>query len=154
MTDPRDLERLIVRELKRLPAPRAPRTLMPRVLAAVAKQEPAPWYSRPWATWPPIVQAFSLVLFAEIGAGLWTLWPHVPRLIAETGAPAAAAVMSRVASLTNQASQIAAVVRALWQVLLGPIAIFVLALTIIVSLACAAAWTAVKSVALGGASSQ
>jgi hypothetical protein len=31
-------------------------------------------------------------------------------------------------------------------------AIFVLALTVIVSLACAAAWTAVRHVALGGAS--
>jgi hypothetical protein len=48
----------------------------------------------------------------------------------------------------------AAVSRAFWNVLFGPIAIVVLGLTIVVALACAAAWTAVSRVTFGGASSQ
>jgi hypothetical protein len=48
----------------------------------------------------------------------------------------------------------AAVSRTLWNVLFGPIALGVLGLTVIVALACAAAWTAVSRVTFGEASPQ
>ena len=83
------------------------------------------------------LQALSLVLIAAAGAAVWTFWAD-----------------ARVANFVLQIKQASAVVRVLWDVLLGPIAIFVLALTVIVSLACAAAWTAVRNIALGGASSR
>ena len=58
-----DLERLVDRELKRLPQPRAPRSLLPRVMAAVAEPRPLKWYSRPWLAWPWALQAhYSLVV--------------------------------------------------------------------------------------------
>src|SRR5688500_5834544 len=70
--DPADLERLVARELRALPAPRAPRTLLPRVLAAADTSARRPWYSRAWMTWPAAWQAVSvLVLIAGIsGAAL------------------------------------------------------------------------------------
>jgi len=132
--EPADLERKVDAGLKRLPAPRAPRTLLPRVMAVVAARRQAPWYARPWLTWPIPLQALSLIVIAAAGAAVWTFWAD-----------------ARVASAVVQLKQASAVVRVLWDVLIGPIAMFVLALTVIVSLACAAAWTAVRHVALGGA---
>ena len=62
--DPVDLERLIDRELRSLPAPRAPRTLLPRVMAAANEAANRPWYSRTWLQWPVGWQlASALVLF-------------------------------------------------------------------------------------------
>jgi hypothetical protein len=143
----------ITRELKQLPAPRAPQSLLPRVMAAVALEERKPWYARPWMTWPPLAQAASVVLVGGLAAGVWSLWPNLPQLAAGSGSPMAVATVSWITDVVNRATQVSTVVRALWQVLLGPIAIIVVGLTVIVSLACAAAWTAVRRTALGGASS-
>jgi hypothetical protein len=130
-----DLERLVDRELKRLPQPRAPRSLLPRVMAAVAVPRPLAWYSRPWLAWPRSLQALSVLAFAGLFAGGWWLWTEVPQIV-------------------QRANQIATVSRAFWNVLFGPIAFVVLGLAILVALACAAAWTAVSRVTFGGASSQ
>jgi hypothetical protein len=130
-----DLERIVDRELRRLPAPRAPRSLAPRVMAAVAASRPAAWYARPWLMWPVWMQAVSVIALAGLAAGAWSLWNEAP-------------------VVAQRANQMAAVSRAFWNVLFGPIAIVVLALTIVVALACAAAWTAVSRVTFGGASSQ
>jgi len=130
-----DLERLIDRELKRLPTPRAPRSFVPRVMAAVGSARPRPWYSRPWLSWPVSMKAASAVAFAAVAAGLWQLSIAVPQIVQWT-------------------SQMATVSRALWSVLFGPIALVVLVLTVVVVLACAAAWTAVSRVTFNGVSSQ
>lgn len=129
-----DLERLVDRELKQLPVPRAPRSLLPRVMAAVSAR-PAAWYARPWLLWPRWLQALSAVAFAGIAVGAWMLWTEAPQL-------------------AQRLNQMAAVSRALWNVLFGPLAFIILGLTILVALACAAAWTAVTRVTFGGASSQ
>lgn len=130
-----DLERIVDRELKRLPAPRAPRSLAPRVMAAVAASRPVKWYARPWLMWPVWMQAVSVIALAGLAAGAWSLWNEAP-------------------VVAQRANQMAAVSRAFWNVLFGPIALVVLALTIVLALACAAAWTAVSRVTFGGASSQ
>jgi hypothetical protein len=133
--DSPDLERIVDRELKRLPTPRAPRTLLPRVMAAVTAPRALPWYSRPWLSWPRALQGASAVVCAALAWGAWVLWAEAPQLV-------------------QWINQMAAVSRALWNVLFGPIAFVVLGLTVIVALACAAAWTAVSRVTFGGASSQ
>ncbi len=67
--------------LKQLPARRAPATLAPRVLAALAKQRALPWYRQPWLNWPRHFQVLSLVLFAGLlGAITWFLLPHADAL--------------------------------------------------------------------------
>ena len=138
--DPRDfgsLEQRASDRLRTLRTVRAPRTLLPSVLAAVAAARALPWYSRPWLSWPVALQALSIVLVAALGTAAWSLWTD-----------------ARAIGVIQQLRQATSAVRVLWDVLIGPIAMFVLAVTVIVSLACAAAWTAVRHVALGGASSR
>lgn len=133
--DERELERLVDRELKGLPTPHAPRTLLPRVMAAVAETPAQPWYSQPWVTWPVAAQAGSVVALAALLAAGWQLWMLAPQMFQQT-------------------TRTVTVMRTLWDVLLGPVAFFVIGLTVLVALACVAAWTAVSRATLGGASSQ
>ena len=151
MTD-RDPDRALDRALSRLPGPRAPRTLVPRVMAAVAA--PPRWYARPWLSWHPALQTLSLMAFLSAVALAWMAWSQPAALLAQVsslGAPEFAAWASAVAERLNK---ITAVMSVLWDVVLGPIAVFVLAVAVFVAVACAAAWTAVSRVALGGADSQ
>jgi hypothetical protein len=68
--DPADLERLIDRELRSLPTPRAPRTLLPAVMAAANEAANRPWYSRTWLQWPVGWQlASAVVLLGVVAAG-------------------------------------------------------------------------------------
>jgi len=136
--DPRNFESLEQRvgdRLQRLPGVRAPRRLLPNVMAATAAARALPWHARPWLTWPVALQVLSIVVVAATATVAWSIWSD-----------------ARAIGAVQQARQATSAVRVLWDVLIGPIAMFVLALTVIVSLACAAAWTAVRHVALGGAS--
>ena len=67
--NPIDLERLVDAELKRLPAPRAPRTLLPRVLAAVEAQQRHAKPARGWALWPRAWQFAGGVVMAAVLIG-------------------------------------------------------------------------------------
>ncbi|MDH7502669.1 MAG: hypothetical protein QHJ82_08160 [Verrucomicrobiota bacterium] len=69
MTNGSDDERWVEaldRELKSLPDHRAPPTLVPRVLAAIAARSTCPWYRQSWSTWPVGVRlaATAVVLIA------------------------------------------------------------------------------------------
>jgi hypothetical protein len=64
------LEGEIDRELKALPELPAPRTLAPRVLAAIAQQARVPWYRQSWQGWPVPLQAAALVFLLAMFAGL------------------------------------------------------------------------------------
>ena len=73
--NPIDLETRIDRTLRRFPAPRAPQTLLPRVLAAVQEWSQRPWYSRAWFTWPiggQIVSAAALILVL-VAIAIWAI---------------------------------------------------------------------------------
>jgi len=78
--DPEDrLASAIHRELRSLPDCPAPRTLAPRVLAALAARQHAPWWRKAWADWPPVMRSLFLACGAT-AAGLlilggWQL-PH------------------------------------------------------------------------------
>lgn len=66
----KQLEALIDRELKQLPALPAPPTLLPRVLAALGHRAALPWYRSDWQAWPFRLQVASLACLAAMFAGL------------------------------------------------------------------------------------
>lgn len=65
-----ELEALVDRELKSLPPLPAPPTLAPRILAVIAARAEAPWYRRPWPTWPLALQGSSLAILLALFATL------------------------------------------------------------------------------------
>jgi len=145
--NPIDLEQLVDAELKRLPAPRAPRTLLPRVLAAAAAQEHHAKPARGWAVWPRPWQFAGGLIAIVIFAAIWKLaafaHPFMTELMPSGG---------RAGAWTRSADDAATVVRVLWEVVLQPVATYVSILAISLALACALLWTAVERLAPGGAS--
>ena len=144
-----DLERQIDRELSRLPAPPAPRTLLPRVLrAAEARQRDS---FGAWFTWPLVWQASSLAMMALLVAGLLNLRP--------LAAWAVAAILSDVAvqpgwvaDVVRQISEIAGAAVVVWRVLMEPVAIALVLFLATMFAASAALGAALRSVVLGGTS--
>jgi hypothetical protein len=109
-----DLERRTRDELARLPAPAAPPTLLPRVLAAVEAWINRPWYTRAWFTWPLGWQAVSIAVVALTLYATWTAPPLPPSLVA-----------------TGNAGGV------IWRTLIEPLLGYVVGLVLLMGLACA-----------------
>jgi hypothetical protein len=132
--EPADLDARLDRELRDLPPPRAPRTLLPRVLAATADRvHPAP---SGWFTWPLAWRVASAVLLVVAGGFAWMLLSAPPEPLSHAA---------------ETAGNVATVARVLWDVMAQPIASYLFVLGISLALACALAWAALEA-ALGGAS--
>jgi hypothetical protein len=147
-----DLEHAVDRELKALPAPAAPSTLLPRVMAAVAQTDRAPWYSRAWLAWPVAAQAASVLALVAAGLAAWWVmpaaWTWAGGLTA-VGAPLAAPI----AVAADWAAACVAVGRAVWLVA-QPIFFYFALIAAAASILAAAYWAALNRLALGGASLQ
>ena len=128
-----DLDELLDRELQSLPRPRAPHTLLPRVLAAAGQHPAAPpatgWFTWTWPRRVAFMAAFAVLLVAAYVIG--------------SEPPAA------VARAADAAADAATVMRVFRDVLFQPLAAYFLALGLLFAVTCAAAW-AVMEVALGG----
>lgn len=96
---PDQLESLVTSRLSRLPAPRAPSTLLPRVLEEVNELQRTPRRTRPWFTWPRTWQAASLAALAALA---WLAGSSTEHL-----AP-------------GEARALVGAVRVLWEVFLEP----------------------------------
>ena len=146
---PADLERVVDAELKRLPLPRAPRTLLPRVLAATVRQRPSPWYARPWLSWPLAGQAASIVAVGVVVAGAWLLAQALP---AVSWPAEGEGVRGGLTAWLRALGGAAALARLSWRLLLEPAASLLMVAGVALSLGCAALWSVLNRVALGGAS--
>jgi hypothetical protein len=129
-----DPDRRLDRALSELPTPRAPRTLLPRVLAATTARPQA--VATGWLTWPRHWQAASAAAALALAAGV--AW-----LLSTPPAP--------VSDMAHSAGQAATTMRALWDLVLEPAATYLFVIALALTLICAAAWAALE-VALGGAS--
>lgn len=147
-----ELEQRVDRSLKALPAPTAPATLLPRVMAAVAQVDRSPWYSRAWLAWPRAAQVASALVLALIALAAWwampVAWAWAGGLWA-VGAPIAA----RVSIVFDWAATGLAVGQAIWLVA-QPFLLYFALIAAAASLMAAAYWAALNRLALGGASTQ
>jgi hypothetical protein len=132
-----DLERRTHDALRRLPTPRAPRTLLPRVMAAAGGEPRRAWYAAAWRTWPHGWQAVSAlaVLAAVVGVAL---------LFAPVDAAVVREVMARLgdwpARVSMTVSRITAALDAtvlVWRTIVEPVRVYVMAFVAIASMACA-----------------
>jgi len=150
--NPDDLERLVDAELKCLPVPRAPGTLLPRVLAATIDRAPEPWYARPWLAWPRAWQAASAVLLVAFGTALAVVLPALQQAQWPTPTTWAGVLPGGAAALLTAMSQAATVVRVLCRMVVEPAALALLAAAVSLSLACAALRVVFARLALGDGS--
>ena len=141
-----DLERLADRELRRLPLPRAPHTLLPRVMAAVEAWAGRPWYSRAWFTWPIGWQAVSAAALVLAIAGAVLFAPRVEA----AAATAIEAVQMFAGGVADKApvETTAHSARILWRTLLEPLANYALVVVVLMVLACAVFGTALNHVVI------
>ena len=136
--DPADLERLLDRELKQLPRPGAPPTLLPRVMNTAAGHVGGPSPATGWSTWSVGWQAAAVAILMFVVAGATWLVSAPPEPVSD---------------MTRTAGETAAVMRLFWDVLLQPVVTYIFILGLSLALACAAAWAALEF-ALGGATHQ
>lgn len=146
--DPVELESFVDRRLKHLRPPRAPETLLPRVLLAAREWAERPWYARAWLTWPPGWRFASLAAFALLAAsGAWA-WPRalsaLPAALSVTTPPSSAVIqLAERVQLTTHAGRI------LWRALFEPVAQSAGVAVFLLCLVCAACGTLLNRVALG-----
>jgi hypothetical protein len=146
--DPADLERLIDRELQQLPAPRAPRALLPRVMAAV-EQAQRPWYTRAWLTWPAGWQIASVLLLLAVVAGGMALLPAVQSAV--DALAFVTDIRGNVAETARDVEGATTAVRVLWRTLLAPVVPYAFGLVLLMCAACAVFGTALNHLVFGKA---
>jgi hypothetical protein len=121
----RDLETLADRELRRLPLPRAPQTLLPRVIGAVQHWTERPWYTRAWFAWPAAWRVSSLAPVVLLAYLVWRLPPAPSEMAAATSAA-----------------------RVLWDLMIAPLVPYLLAVVVLMGLTCVAFGLALNYVLL------
>jgi hypothetical protein len=144
-----DLERLIDRELAQVPDPRAPRTLLPRVMNAVSGAQPTA--SDGWFTWPLAWQVSSLAAMVVVAVGAANLWPVAADALAAVLSGLSGDTSSRVGAVIRQGEAIAVAADTLWRVA-QPVVLGMLGLLVAMCVACAMFGAALRNVVLGGTS--
>jgi hypothetical protein len=102
-----DLEQEIGTALRHLPAPRAPETLLPRVMARVEALTRRPWYSRAWMTWPAAWQVASLAALLLIVGGSSLLLPYAQTIAIDAVSTIAAGIPDRFSGLATRGVSLA-----------------------------------------------
>ncbi len=147
---PDELARLVDRELKRLPAPQAPATLLPRVMAAVRARagEAAP---RTWMAWPLAWRLGSAAAAAVLIAGLVWAWPVVQSQVFVQLAALAEGPLFRIVDAWRELGAVSTAAGVIWRTVVQPLGWVVLPLVLLMWVACATFGAALGRVALGGA---
>jgi hypothetical protein len=147
--NPVELETIIGRELKELPAPRAPHTLLPRVLAAVHAWSMRPWYERAWLTWPIEWQMASTAALILLLAGGAMMLPGARDAAVAAVSTFAAPLLGEFADAAKSAAVAVNAAAVLWRALLEPLIPYAFGLVALMCLACAAFGTALNHVVFG-----
>jgi hypothetical protein len=141
-----DLERIVDRALKRLPTPRAPHTLLPRVMAARAAQTQR---VRPFLAWPIAWQVASVATLLVLALGVARLWSGTEVLLQQSASPFWSSAAETVGQVTATVTTTVNVGRAVWRALVEPFVGYVLVLILVMCAACATGAAALGRVAVG-----
>ena len=120
---PAELESLFARHAARLPRPRAPQSLLPRVLASIRHRPAEPWHRRGWRAWPAALQLAAVALCAGLGP--------------------LALYMSDLMEFAF-AHEVLVAVGALWRLLVQPVAVYLAAFGVTLAAASAMCVAALK----------
>ena len=146
-----DLEVFIHHQLKALPCPPAPDTLLPRVMSAIQRQLERPWYTRALFTWPLAGQAACLAALLAVVAGL-ALW--LPIAHDAGGAFLSELFGNETQPIATAAARVGAAVNAIEVIrrtLVEPLYAYVVILILTMCATGAVLGAALARVALGGA---
>lgn len=146
---PDDSEDVVARALKRLPAPHAPHTLLPRVMSAVESRA-ARSAPRPWVDWPLGWQLASAAMVVVFAIAVARLGPGAEAAIGRSAAPVIASVTSQLGDLADRTSVAVTLTRVIWRALVQPLSGYALLLVLVMGAACATFGAALDRVALGG----
>jgi hypothetical protein len=147
---PGELERAVDLALRRLRPVVAPPTLLPRVLDAVRHRLQRPWYERPWFNWPAGLQtAAALALVAALAAGAF-MWPIVDRVLVDALFAIVGGWVEPLAAVSADVMTVFNTVAVLRRLLVGDVLGYVIAVTAVMCMACAAFGAALTRMALLG----
>ena len=151
--DPRETEDVVHRALKALPPPRAPRTLLPRVMAAVDERRALTGArpARTWLTWPLAWQAASVAALVVLSTAIVWAWPAAWDAAAGSAGEAWMVLKPRVLSAVGTAWTASKVLAIVWETFLQPLVAYLVVWIVVMFGACAAFAAALGRVALGGA---
>lgn len=135
--DRADLERRIGWQLHQLPAPGAPATLLPRVMAAVQAWATRPWYQRAWTTWPAGWQAAAFVVLTATAVGAWMLAPAIAGILQTWTTTAAKGAASYLPDIGPRLEVISLAAPVLWRALIYRVLFLAFVVVALMSLACA-----------------
>lgn len=137
----------LIRALRALPDTRAPRTLAPKVMAAVHARLAHP-PARTWFEWPLVWRVASVTCAVALLAAVMLGWPT----LLDLARPAVDGVQLRAAGVWHRVGAVlglaGVVFRTIWHPVVMPFVVFVTIMTI----ACATVGAMLGRVALGGAS--
>ena len=146
-----ELERFVGRRLRALPAPRAPLTLLPRVLAAARAWSQRPWYAREWFTWPIGWQVGSLALLtAVLGAAAVSI-PAAQVMLVNAATSLAGAIAFDVPQVAESLQVSTSAMRVIWRALVQPFLPYVFVIVVLMCGACASVVLALNRVVFGRA---
>jgi hypothetical protein len=141
-----DLERVVHDELRRLPLPEAPPTLLPRVVAAVHAWTLRPWYERAWFTWPLGWQVISIAALVGLAGAAVVLFPSAEQALVEAIAARTAVVAATFRSLVGQTEAVVTAGRIVWRAVGEPLVPYAFGVVTLMCVACVALATALNRV--------
>jgi hypothetical protein len=137
------------RALKALPAPRAPRSLLPRVMAAAEARRRQRGIV-PWFAWPLELQVATAVASLVVVGAAWLAWPALSVVGGLVLERATDALATRAAAAVPGSAAVAHLAAVAWEMVVQP-ALGVVLVWMLVMCAASVAIGAACSVALGRA---
>jgi hypothetical protein len=132
-----ELERFVSRQLRALPMPPAPRTLLPRVLAAARAWSERPWYAREWLTWPFIWQLGSVALLLLTLGGVAMVVPTMQSFLGEAMSSIGSTIEMDLPQLAGGLDVSANVLLVIWHALVQPFLPYAFVIIVLMCGACA-----------------